>query len=135
MSAQAALATKHTLTAITLTGTAFNVSPRGRDSKGVLSWVYPGATTVEDVRTDFSYRVPTATRKTTKATLRVFVPKTYVDSTTSLTLKSGDNIASCEFTFPENATATERQKLVDIFTTALGDTAVRLALNTGDVMY
>lgn len=135
MSAQAALATKHAVSAISITGTALAVSPRGKDPKGVLSWVYPGATTIEDILVDFSYRLPTATRKTTKATLRAFVPKTYVDSTTSLTLKSGDNIASCEFTFPENATAAEKQKLVDMFTSALADTAVRLALNSGDVMY
>lgn len=135
MSAQAALATKTVVTALSFTGTAMAVSPRGKDPKGVLSWVYPGATTIEDIRCDFSYRVPTPTRKTTKATLRVFVPKTYVDSTTSLTLKAGDNIASLEVTFPENATTTERTKLIDLFTTALGDTSVRLALNTGDVMY
>jgi hypothetical protein len=135
MSAQAALTTKHLVSAVSITGTALAVSPRGKDPKGVLSWVYPGATTIEDIQVDFSYRPPTATRKTTKATLRAFVPKTYVDSTTSLTLKAGDNIASCEFTFPENATAVERTKLVDMFTSALGDTAVRLALNSGDVMY
>lgn len=135
MSAQAALSTKHTVSAISITGTTYSVSPRGKDPKGVLSWVYPGTTTIEDIKVDFSYRPPTATRKSTKATLRTFVPKTYVDSTTSLTLKSGDNIASCEFTFPENATATERQKLVDIFTSALSDSAVRTALNSGDVMY
>lgn len=135
MSAQAALSTKHAVSAISITGTALAVSPRGKDPKGVLSWVYPGTTTIEDISVDFSYRPPTATRKSTKATLRAFVPKTYVDSTTSLTLKAGDNIASCEFTFPENATATERQKLVDIFTSALSDSAVRTALNSGDVMY
>lgn len=135
MAAQASLATKTAVSAISITGTAAAVSPRGKDTKGVLSWVLPGATTIEDVKVDFSYRVPTPTRKTTKATLRAFVPKTYVDSTTSLTLSAGNNVASCEFTFPENATATERQKLVDIFTSALSDTTVRTALNAGDVMY
>lgn len=135
MSAQAAIAAKTAITAISITGTALSVSPRGKDSKNVLNWVYPGATALDDIVVDFSYRVPTQTRKTTKATLRAFVPKTATDSTTGLVIKVGDNIASCDFTFPENATATEKQKLVDVFTSALTATEFRTALYTGDVMY
>lgn len=135
MAAQVAIAAKTAITVLSLTGTAYSIAPRGKDSKSVLSWVYPGAVALDDVSVDFSYRVPTTTRKTTKATLRVFVPKTATDSTTGLVFKVGDNIASIDFTFPENATATERQKCVDILTSTLCSTEFRLALNTGDVMY
>jgi hypothetical protein len=135
MSAQAAIAAKTVITALSLTGTAYSVAPRGKDSKSVLSWVFPGAVSLDDVSVDFSYRLPTPTRKTTKALLRVFVPKTATDSTTGLVFKVGDNIASLDITFPENATVTERTKCVDIITSTLCAPEFRLALNTGDVMY
>lgn len=135
MSAQAAIAAKTAISTITIAGTALSVAPRGKDSKNVLNWAVAGATSLDDIVVDFSYRLPTQTRKTTKATLRAFVPKTATDSTTGLVFKVGDNIASCEFTFPENATTAEKTKLVDIFTSALSATEFRLALNTGDVMY
>lgn len=135
MSAQAAIAAKTAISAIAITGTALSVSPRGKDSKNVLQWVYPGATALDDIVVDFSYRLPTPSRATTKATLRAFVPKTATDSTTGLVVKVGDNIASCDFTFPQNATTTEKTKLIDIFTSALSATEFRAALSTGDVMY
>lgn len=135
MSAQAAIAAKTAISAISITGTALSVAPRGKDAKNVLNWVSPGATSLDDIVVDFSYRLPTQTRKTTKATLRAFVPKTATDSTTGLVSKVGDNVASCEFTFPENATVTEKTKLVDIFISALSATEFRTAINTGDVMY
>lgn len=135
MSAQAAIAAKTAVTTITIAGTAFSVAPRGKDSKNVLMWVAPGTIALEDNRVDFSYRVPTSTRATTKATLRVFVPKTFTDSTTSVVSKIGDNIASIDFTFPENATVAERTKLVDILTSTLSATEFRSALCSGDVMY
>jgi len=135
MSAQAAIAAKTTITAISITGTAYSIAPRGKDGKSVLQWVYAGTTSLDDVHVDFSYRLPTTTRKTTKATLRAFVPKTFTDAGTGVVSKIGDNIASCEFTFPENATATEKQKLVDIFTSTLCAAEFRSALYAGDVMY
>lgn len=135
MAAQAALATKTLLTVITLTGTAMTANPRGKDSKNVLSWVYPGATTLDDRKIDFSYRPPTTTRKTTKATLRVFIPKTAVDSTTGLVFKVGDNIVDMNFTFVENATAAEKQVALDVALTAFGAPEVRAALKDGDVPY
>lgn len=135
MAAQAAIAAKVSVSAIAITGTAYSVVPRGKDGKSVLVWVNPGATTLDDVKVDFSYRPPTATRKTTKATLRAFVPKTYTDSTTGMVAKAGDNIVTCDFTFPENATAAEKQKLLDVFTSAVCATEFRAALYNGDVMY
>jgi hypothetical protein len=135
MAAQASIAAKTVLTVITLTGTAFAIAPRGKDANNVLQWVNAGGTTLEDTRVDFSYRLPTASRATTKATLRVFSPKTYVDSTTAQVVKVGDNIASIDFTFPNGATVTERTKLNDILLTVLGSTEFRAALNSGDVMY
>jgi hypothetical protein len=135
MASQAAIAAKTALTVITLTGTALSVLPRGKDSKNVLSWIAPGATTLDDVKVDFSYRDPTTTRKTTKASLRVFSPKTATDSGTGLISKVGDNIVTMDFTFPENATSTEKQKLLDIALTVFGATEFRAALKDGDVMY
>lgn len=135
MSAQAALAAKTAITTITIAGTAFSLTPRGKDNKNVLQWVNAGATSLDDVVVDFSYRLPTSTRKSTKATLRTFVPKTFTDSTTGLVAKAGDNIANLELTFPENATATEKQKLLDIFTAAVAATEFRAAITNGDVMY
>lgn len=135
MSAQAAIAAKYLISALSFTGTAYSVTPRGKDGKNVLQWVNPGSTNLEDVRVDFSYRPPTTTRKTTKATLRCFVPKTFTDSGTGLIEKIGDNIATIDFTFPENATVAERTKLVDVLTSTLGAAEFRSALNSGDVMY
>lgn len=135
MSAQAAISAKTALSAISFTGTALSVTPRGKDNKNVLSWVAPGTTTLDDIKVDFSYREPTTTRKTTKATLRVFVPKTATDSGTGLVSKVGDNIATMDFTFPENATSTEKQKLLDVMLTVFGATEFRAALKDGDVMY
>lgn len=135
MSAQAALAAKTAVTVISITGTAFSLTPRGKDNKNVLQWVNAGATSLDDVVVDFSYRLPTSTRKSTKATLRTFVPKTFTDSTTGLVAKAGDNIANLELTFPENATVTEKQKLLDIFTAAVAATEFRAAIINGDVMY
>lgn len=135
MSAQAAIAAKTALTVISFTGTALSVTPRGKDSKNVLSWIAPGATTLDDKKVDFSYREPTATRKTTKATLRVFCPKTVTDVDTGLVSKVGECIANVDFTFPEAATATEKQVLLDVLLTVLGATEFRAALKDGDVMY
>lgn len=135
MAAQAILAAKTVLTVITHTGTAFNVAPRGKDDNNVLLWVNAGATSLDDVKVDFSYRIPTATRKTTKALLRTFSPKTFTDAGTGLIAKVGDNIASTEFTFLEAATAAERQKVVDIHMSVMGLTEIRSALISGDVPY
>jgi len=135
MSAQATIAAKTAITAITLTGTALSILPRGRDSKQVLNWVAPGATLLDDNQVDFSYRPPANGRKTIKSTLRVFCPKTYTDSTTSLVMKQGDNLASTDFQFEANATAAEKQKVVDLLISALSDAAFRAALFNGDVMY
>lgn len=135
MSAQAAIAAKTAVSAISITGSALSVAPRGKDSNNVLQWVAAGATSLDDIRVDFSYRLPTTTRKTTKSTLRCFVPKTATDSGTGLISKVGDNIAAFDFTFPENATSTEKYKLVDIITSVLSSTEFRTALATGDVMY
>jgi len=135
MSAQAAIAAKTAVSAISITGTAFSVAPRGKDANNVLQWVNAGATSLQDSKVDFSYRLPTASRVTTKATLRAFSPKTYTDSTTGQVVKVGDSIASIDFTFPQGATVTERTLLVDILTSTLSSTEFRLALTTGDVMY
>lgn len=136
MAAQAALAAKTVITVVgTNTGTAYSMSPRGRDAKGVLKWVYPGATTLDDVIVDLSYRPPTATRKSTKATARVISPKTYTDTTTGLIAKAGENIAELNFSFVENATVAEKVKVLDILLSMVGLAEFRLALSTGDVMY
>jgi hypothetical protein len=135
MAAQASIATKKLLTVITLTGTAQSALPRGKDKNNVLQWIFPGATALADQRVDFSYREPTATRKTAKATLRVFVPKVATDSTTGLVFKVGDNIVSMDFTFPENATTAEKLELLDMALTTFGAAEFRTALSTGDVMY
>lgn len=135
MAQQAAIAAKTAISAISITGTAYSIAPRGKNSDNVLQWVYPGATTLDDVKVDFSVRPPTTTRKTTKSTLRVFSPKTATDSGTGLVSKVGDCIASIDFTFPENATATEKQKLLDILTSVVSATEFRAALKDNDVMY
>lgn len=135
MSAQAQIAAKTSITAISITGTAYNILPRGKTGKGVLQWVVAGATPLDDVIVDFSYQPQTSTRKTVKSTLRAFVPKTYTDSGTGVVSKIGDNVANISFTFPENATSTERQKLLDILTSTLSATEFRSALISGDVMY
>jgi hypothetical protein len=135
MAAQASIAAKTSITVITHTGTAFAVAPRGKDKNNVLNWVNPGATSLADTKVDFSYREPTSTRKTTKAMLRVFAPKTATDSTTGLVYKVGDSIVTMDFTFPENATAVERQILVDVALSTFGSTEFRTALINGDVMY
>jgi hypothetical protein len=135
MSAQAAIASKTLLTAISFTGTAQSITPRGKDKNNVLQWIYPGATSLDDRKVDFSYREPTTTRKTTKAMLRVFIPKVATDSTTGLVFKVGDNIVTMDFTFPENATTTEKLVLLDTALTAFGAAEFRTALSTGDVMF
>lgn len=135
MSAQAAIAAKTAISAISLTGTALSIIPRGRDSKGVLQWVAPGATLLDDVSVDFSYRPPVSGRKTVKSMLRTFCPKTFTDSTTGLISKLGDNAASVDFTFLENASSAEKLKVLDILLSTLGSTEFRTALSTGDVMY
>jgi hypothetical protein len=135
MSAQAAIAAKTAVSALSFTGTAFSIAPRGKDANNVLAWVNAGTTSLQDSKVDFSYRLPTTSRKTTKATLRAFSPKTYTDSTTGQIVKVGDSIASIDFTFPDGATSTERALLVDILTTTLGAAEFRLALINGDVMY
>jgi len=134
MSAQAAIAAKTAVSAISITGTALSILPRGRVlPNNVLSWVAPGATSLDDVTVDFSYRMPTSTRKTVKSTLRAFVPKTATVDT--VVTSFGTNVGEVNFTFPEAATAAERQKLVDILTSALCSTEFRTAITTGDVMY
>lgn len=135
MSAQATLNAKTAISSIDISGASLAINPRGKDAKGILNWIAPGATSLDDITVDFSYRVPTATRKTTKASLRVFVPKTVVNSTTGLTTRIGEMIGSTEFTFPESATFSDRQKLVDILTSALCAAEFRTALSTGDTMY
>lgn len=135
MAAQAAIASKHALSAISFTGTALSITPRGKDAKNVLSWIAPGTTSLDDIRVDFSYREPTTTRKTIKGTLRTFVPKTITDVDTSLVSKVGENIVSSDFSFPENATSAEKQKALDVHLTTLGSTEFRDALISGDVMY
>jgi hypothetical protein len=135
MSAQAAIASKTALSAISFTGTAQSITPRGKDKNNVLQWVFPGATALGDTKVDFSYREPTATRKSTKAMLRVFVPKVATDSTTGLVFKIGDSIVNMDFTFPENATTAEKLVLLDTALTAFGAAEFRTALSTGDVMF
>jgi hypothetical protein len=135
MAAQAAIAAKTAITAISLTGTALSITPRGRDETGVLNWVAPGTTVLEDVEVDFSYRPATAASKKIKSNLRAFSPKTYTDSTTGMIAKAGENLANCGFSFVENATPAEKQKLLDVFTSAITDAAFRNALINGDVMY
>lgn len=135
MAAQAAIASKTAISAISFTGTALSVTPRGKDAKNVLSWVAPGTTTLDDIRVDFSYREPTATRKTIKSTLRVFVPKTITDVDTDLVSKLGDNVAGMDLSFLENATTAEKLKVCDIMLSVFGSAEFRTALTTGDVMY
>jgi len=135
MSAQAAIAAKTAITALSLTGTAYSVTPRGRDGKNVLLWTYAGASALDDVKVDFSYRPSTSSRKSVKSTLRCFVPKTYTDSTTGVIGKVGDNAANFDFSFVETATAAERQKLVDIVTSVVCSAEFRDALINGNVMY
>ena len=135
MSAQAAIAAKVLISAISFTGTALSITPRGRDAKGVLNWVAPGATILDDTLVDFSYRPPASGRKTVKSMLRVFSPKTFTDSTTSVVSKIGDNSASIDFTFLENASAAEKLRVLDILLSTIGSAEFRTALSTGDVMY
>lgn len=135
MSAQAAISAKTALTALSLTGTALSVAPRGRDQKGNLLWVSPGATTLDDISVDMSFRTPTKERKSTKSLLRVFVPKTATNSTTGLVEFVGNNIANFDVTLLENATAAEKQKVLDILTSVICSAEFRTAWTTGDVMY
>lgn len=134
MSAQATIAAKTAVTAIALTGTALSINPRGRDQKGVLSWVAPGSTNLDDISVDFSYQASNLSGSATKAKLRAFSPKTHLDAN-SVVVRDGVNAATIDFSFVSNATAVERQKLVDVLTSALTDEAVRTALVNGDVMY
>lgn len=135
MSAQQALAAKTAITAVTLTGTALSLAPRGRDAKQVLNWVAPGSSMLADKSVDFSYRPPANGRKTVKSVLRVFCPKVYTDTTTSLVMKQGDNLASVDFQFEANASAAEKQEVVDILLSALADAEFRKAITQGDVMF
>lgn len=134
MSAQANITAKTLISAYTLTGASLTMSPRGRDQKNVMKWIAPGATTLQDASVDFSYRLPTATRKSVKATLRTFSPKTFVDAS-SVTQKLGDMIMSTDFTALENATAAERKLVLDLHISALCDAAVQAAIVNGDVPY
>lgn len=135
MSAQAAIAAKTAVTAISITGAALSINPRGKDAAGVLAWIAPGATALDDVKVDFSYRLPTGTRKSVKSLLRVLAPKTYTDSTTLVVTKMGDNVLALDGSFLEAATSTERQKVLDIFTSVVSSAEFRAAFISGDVMY
>lgn len=135
MAAQATIAAKTAITAISLTGTALSINPRGKDASNVLKYVAPGATALDDLTVDFSYRAPTSQSKKIKSMMRVFSPKTAVNSTTSLTELVGTNILALNAEFVENATAAEKQKALDVFTSVITAPEFRDAFINGNPPY
>lgn len=135
MAAQATIAAKTAVTAIAITGTALNINPRGKDANGVLQWIAPGATALDDLVVDASYRNPTAKQKRIKSLVRVFSPKTATNSTTSLVEKVGDNIMALNADLVENATSTEKQKVLDVFTSVITSPEFRDMFINGNMPY
>lgn len=135
MAAQATIAAKTAVTAISITGTALSINPRGKDSAGVLKYVAPGATALDDLTVDFSYRAPTSKQKKIKGMVRVFSPKTAVNSATSLTELVGENIFNLQYELVDSATAAEKQKALDVFTSVITAPEFRDAFINGNPPY
>lgn len=135
MAAQATIIAKTAITAISLTGTALNINPRGKDANGVLQWIAPGATALDDLVVDASYRAPTAKQKRIRSMVRVFSPKTVTNTTTSLVEKVGENILALNADLVENATSAEKQKALDVFTSVVTSPEFRDMFINGNAMY
>lgn len=135
MAAQATIAAKTAVTAIAITGTALSIDPRGKDANGVLQWIAPGATALDDLVVDASYRVPTSKQRKIKSMVRVFSPKTAINSTTGLTEKVGENIFALNAELVDNATAAEKQKVLDVFTSVVTSPEFRDMFINGNLMY
>lgn len=139
MAQQSAIAAKSAITAISLTGTAYSFNPMGKDASGVLNWVHPGATALDNVIVDFSYRPPktsgSKTARKIRGLVRLFVPKTAVNSTTGVTELVGENIITLQSDFLDNATATEKQLALDLLTSTIVCPEFRDAFINGNVMW
>lgn len=135
MASQATIAAKTAVTAIAITGTALSINPRGKDANGVLVWVAPGATSLDDLVVDASYRTASVKQKKIRSVARVFSPKTAVNTTTGVTDKQGENILQFVGDFVPNATAAEKQKALDVFTSFITSNEFRDMIINGNAPY